>query len=133
MNSVKVFQKSFCLSGFFYQGLQTESEVSEASRGDAAAAGRGVAAPLAYTGITGPPGVNAPLGIKKANCPSVAGTSWKPPYTLEASDGDAPDGGALLHAGTETGTGTCVAPGICTTGCPKVGGGGAGPACACAV
>lgn len=114
----------------FYHGLQTESEVSDASRGDAAAAWRGVAAPLAYTGITGPPGVNAPLGIKKANCPSVAGTSWNPPYTLAASDGDAPDGGALLHAGTDTGT--CVAPGICTTGWPKVGG-GAGPACACAV
>lgn len=38
---------------------------------------------LAYRGMTGAEAeVKAGLGIRKANCPSVAGTSWNPPKTL---------------------------------------------------
>lgn len=78
-----------------YQGRHTESEVTEGAPGDTAA-GTGVLELLAYTGITGPLGANAALGIKKANCPSVAGTSWNPPYTLVAS-GDKLDEDPLLQ------------------------------------
>lgn len=53
----------------------------------AAGTGTGVLTLLAYTGITGPFGANAALGMRNANCPSVAGTIWKPPYTLVASEG----------------------------------------------
>lgn len=38
---------------------------------------------FAYKGITGAVvEAKVGLGIKKANCPSVAGTSWNPPKTL---------------------------------------------------
>lgn len=67
-----------------YQGRQTESELPVGAPGDTAA-GTGVLTWFAYTGITGPLGAKAALGMRKANCPSVAGTSWKPPYTLVAS------------------------------------------------
>lgn len=53
----------------------------------AAGTGTGVPTLFAYTGITGPLGAKAALGMRKANCPSVAGTIWKPPYTLVASEG----------------------------------------------
>lgn len=45
---------------------------------------------FAYKGMTGVVAeAKAGLGIRKANCPSVAGTSWNPPKTLgeTASDG----------------------------------------------
>ncbi len=59
--------------------------MTDGAPGDTAI-GTGVLELLAYTGITGPFGAKAALGIKKANCPSVAGTSWKPPYTFVASE-----------------------------------------------
>lgn len=68
-----------------YHGRHTES-VLPGAPGDTAA-GTGVLTLLAYTGITGPFGANAAFGIRKANCPSLAGTIWKPPYTFVASDG----------------------------------------------
>lgn len=45
---------------------------------------------FAYKGMTGfVAEAKAGLGMRKANCPSVAGTSWNPPKTLgeTASDG----------------------------------------------
>lgn len=45
---------------------------------------------FAYKGMTGVVAeAKAGLGIRKANCPSVAGTSWNPPKTLgeTASEG----------------------------------------------
>lgn len=79
---------SFLVSKLFHQGRQTESVLPDGAPGETAA-GTGTDVPtlLAYTGITGPFGANAALGIRKANCPSVAGTIWKPPYTLVASEG----------------------------------------------
>lgn len=73
---------------FFHQGRQTESVLPDGAPGETAA-GTGTDVPtlFAYTGITGPFGANAALGMRKANCPSVAGTIWKPPYTLVASEG----------------------------------------------
>lgn len=87
----KVFLVFFFLvlfQNFFHQGRQTESVLPDGAPGETAA-GTGTDVPtlLAYTGITGPFGANAALGIRKANCPSVAGTIWKPPYTLVASEG----------------------------------------------
>lgn len=55
---------------------------------------------LVYTGMTGPLCAKAPLGMRKANWPSGAGTTWKPPNTLAASPAwlpslqGAPPGGA---------------------------------------
>lgn len=72
----------------FHHGRHTESVLAEGAPGDTAAGtGTGVLTLFAYTGMTGPFGANAALGMRKANCPSVAGTIWKPPYTLVASDG----------------------------------------------
>lgn len=77
--------KSLFKSFLVYQGRQTESDVRDGAPGETAI-GTGVLELLAYTGITGPLEAKAAFGIKKANCPSVAGTSWKPPYTFVASE-----------------------------------------------
>lgn len=66
-----------------HQGLQTESAVPGGGPGGEAAVAAVGGPP--YRGSTAPPGAKAVLGIRKANCPSEAGSSWKPPYTLAAS------------------------------------------------
>lgn len=65
--------------------------------------------------MTGPLGAKAALGMRNANCPSVAGTIWKPPYTLVASDGKLAGEEAPLHGTAFMGR-TCGGElGICTT------------------
>lgn len=103
----------------FHQGLHTESELPDGAPGDTAAGtGTGVLTLLAYTGITGPFGANAALGMRKANCPSVAGTIWNPPYTLVASEGKLAGEDAPLHAFMGSTGGEL---GICTMDWPKDG------------
>lgn len=87
----------------------------------AAGTGTGVLTLLAYTGITGPLGANAALGMRKANCPSVAGTIWKPPYTLVASEGKLAGEDPPLQGTAFMGR-TCGGElGICTMDWPKEG------------
>lgn len=57
-----------------HQGRHTESELPDGAPGDTAGGTRVPAVFPAYTGITEPLGANAELGMRKANCPSVAGT-----------------------------------------------------------
>lgn len=68
--------------------------------------------------MTGPLWAKAPLGMRKANWPSGAGTTWKPPKTLAASPAWLPNlQGALPGGGA-------APPGMGTSG-----GGGANGAC----
>lgn len=60
-----------------HQGLQTESAVPGGGPGGEAAVAAVGGPP--YRGSTAPPGAKAVLGMRKANCPSEAGSSWKPP------------------------------------------------------
>lgn len=86
----------------FRHGLHMESAVSEGPlEGDTALGPTEVPLLLVYTGMTGPLCAKAPLGMRKANWPSGAGTTWKPPNTLAASpawlpslQGAPPGGGA---------------------------------------
>lgn len=65
--------------------------------------------------MTGPLCANAALGMRKANCPSVAGTIWKPPYTLVTSEGRVAAGDEPPLHGTALMGSTCGDwPGICT-------------------
>lgn len=92
-----------------------------ASGDTAAGTGTGVLMLFAYTGITGPFGANAALGMRKANCPSVAGTIWNPPYTLVASDGKLAGGEPPLQDAGFTGSTCGEELGICTMDWPKEG------------
>lgn len=97
-----------------HQGLQTESAVPGGGPGGEAAVADVGGPP--YRGSTAPPGAKAVLGMRKANCPSEAGSSWKPPYTLAAS---APGLQGM------PGSGPVPLPGG-TSGGPKAAAGGSG-------
>lgn len=97
-----------------HQGLQTESAVPGGGPGGEAAVAAVGGPP--YRGSTAPPGAKAVLGMRKANCPSEAGSSWKPPYTLAAS---APGLQGM------PGSGPVPLPGG-TSGGPKAAAGGSG-------
>lgn len=105
-----------------HQGRHTESVLPDGAPGETAAGtGTGVPTLLAYTGITGPFGANAALGMRNANCPSVAGTIWKPPYTLVASEGKLAGDEPPLQDTAFMGRTCGDELGICTMDWPKEG------------
>lgn len=110
------------LADIFHQGRHTESVLPDGAPGETAAGtGTGVPTLLAYTGITGPFGANAALGMRNANCPSVAGTIWKPPYTLVASEGKLAGDEPPLQDTAFMGRTCGDELGICTMDWPKEG------------